>query len=234
MGSGWWSLSICQREGGCQGYPTEDLIEDYHPHHLTRAILREEYTYEVTLTSLSLCYRPSRKYNHHFTLRRRKVLGFYYSHFVLFITFMFLLNVSFQRKVHIYLCFFFLLSECVVSSKGKWKSCHLHASPDINNSLSMFTTYIRWHCYSWWFYYRHICREKKCLAQPSLIAWFCINYVSYREFELVFTKFIISLKIRWSCLICLKPSLKIGALEKQRLPFDLLEFISVIKTLAFT
>ena len=44
VGSGWWSLSICQREGGCQGYPTEDLIEDYHPHHLTRSILNEEYT----------------------------------------------------------------------------------------------------------------------------------------------------------------------------------------------
>ena len=41
--------------------------------------------------------------------------GFYYSHFVLFITFIFLLNVSFQRKVHIYLClFFFALSNVLL------------------------------------------------------------------------------------------------------------------------
>lgn len=86
--------------------------------------------------------------------------------------------------------FFFsarMISKRAVSSKEKWKSCHLHASPDINNSLSMFTTYIRWHCYSWRFYYRRRIWRQKCLAQRSLIAWFCINYVSYREFELFFT-----------------------------------------------
>lgn len=55
--------------------------------------------------------------------------------------------------------------------------------------------------------------EKKCLAQLSLIAWFCINYGSYREFELFFTKFIISSKIgRFSWISWLKerPLLKDG------------------------
>lgn len=62
--------------GKCQGYRTGDLIENYHPDHLTWAIPDEWYTYENALPSLSLCYGSSRKYNHHFTPQGRKVLGF--------------------------------------------------------------------------------------------------------------------------------------------------------------
>lgn len=64
-----------------------------------------------------------------------------------------LLNATFQRKVHVYLCPFFfatMISKRTSSSEEKWKSCHLHASPHTKDSLSLFTTCVRGHCLSGW------------------------------------------------------------------------------------
>lgn len=142
------------------------MIENYHPDHLTWAIPDEWYTYENALPSLSLCYGSSRKYNYHFPLQRRNVPGFTI-HIVCYLLHSYPVECYFSKKSsYSSLPFFFarMISKRAVSSKEKWKSCHLHASPDINNSLSMFTTYIRWHCYSGWFYYRSIWRKKMSSA----------------------------------------------------------------------
>lgn len=62
------------------------------------------------------------------------------------------------KKSFIYLCLFFvvvvvrIISKDVEAAHGKMGVRLLHASPAPHHSLSLFTTYIRWHCSSGWFY----------------------------------------------------------------------------------